>query len=134
MECPFSKRCRAKLDLLSLCLKCQTCSRHRVLKGLPVWPMYFLLHIGQVNWYIPQFSYFCLAWRLPVVKSLLIVLFTEKVALTPVFLKALVMALVSLPTYVNFTQRPFFSSFSVFCLLIHILCGWCVIAVIMQNL
>ena len=114
MECPFSKRCWAKLDLLFLYLKSLKCSWKRVLKGLSIWPMYFLLQVGQVSWYIPQLSYFCLVWYCPVVKSLPIVLFTEKVTWTFVFLNALEMTLVSLPAYVNFTQRHFFSFFLCF--------------------
>jgi len=69
-----------------------------VLKGRPVWPMYFLLQVGHFNWYISHLSYLCVAcWRLAV-NSLFNVLFTEKATLMQVSLKALVMALVSLPT------------------------------------
>ena len=30
-----------------------------VLEGSPVWLMYFILQVGQVNWYISHLSYLC---------------------------------------------------------------------------
>jgi hypothetical protein len=81
----------------------------RVLKGCPVWPMYFILQVGQINCYIPRLSYLCFAWWCLVVNSLFKVLFTEKATLMQVSLKALVKDLVSLPTYVNLAQNFFWS-------------------------
>jgi len=50
VECPLSNKCWTKLDLLFPCLKSLKCSWNLILKDLPVCPMYFLLHVGQVNW------------------------------------------------------------------------------------
>jgi len=69
--------------------------------------MYFILEVGQFNWYMPHLSYLCFAWWRLVVNSLFKVLFTEKATLMQVALKALVMALVSLLTYVNLAQSFF---------------------------
>jgi hypothetical protein len=55
--CPFSRMCWAKLEFPLPCLKSRRCSLKRVLKELPVCPVYFLWH---VSWYIPEFSYLSL--------------------------------------------------------------------------
>jgi hypothetical protein len=60
MSCTFSSRCWAKLDFPFPCLKSRRCSWERVLKNIPVCPVYFMLHVGQVSWYIPEFSYLSL--------------------------------------------------------------------------
>jgi hypothetical protein len=57
-----------------------------------------VFHVGQVIWYIPELSYlFLLGWCF-FVSSFLSVLFVKCVTLILVFLKTVVMALVSLPT------------------------------------
>ena len=81
--------------------------------------MYFILQVGQINWYIPHVIFMhCLV----IVNSLFTVLFTEKATLMQVSLKALVKDLVSLPTYVNLAQSFFWSLASdFFSLLIQLL-------------
>ena len=96
----FSKRCAASLDLPLPYLKSRKCSWNRTLNGLPVWPVYFMLNERQVNWYIPLFSYLLLVCSC-LVRSFSVVLFVPKVTLTLGFLNIFVMALVSVPTYVN---------------------------------
>jgi len=65
---------------------------------LLVCPVYFMLQVGKVIWYIPDFSYllFCGGWWFPI-RSAFNVFLVESVTLILVFLKALVIALVSLP-------------------------------------
>jgi hypothetical protein len=50
MSCPLSSRCRAKLDFPFPYLKSRRYSWNRVRKSLPVCPVYFMLHVGHVNW------------------------------------------------------------------------------------
>ena len=109
MECLSSKRCAANLDLLLPYLKSRKCFWNQTLNGLPVWPVYFILHVGQVNWYIPLFSYLLLVCSCLVVRSFPMVLSVPKVTLTLVFFNIFIMSLVSLPTYVNLTHFVFSS-------------------------
>jgi hypothetical protein len=69
-------------------------------EGLPVCPVYFILQSGQVSWYMPLLSY--LLWSGPcfVARRLSIVLSMVNVTLTFVFLKSVVINLVSFPIYV----------------------------------
>ena len=48
MECPFSGRCWANLDMPYPYLKSRRRSRKRVLNDLPVCPVYFMLQVGQM--------------------------------------------------------------------------------------
>ena len=103
IDCLFSRRCAANLDFPLPYLKSRKCSWKRTLNGLPVWPVYFMLHVGQVNWYILLFSCafllcVCLVVSFPMVLSV------PKVTLMLVFLNIFVTAHVSLPTYVNLTH------------------------------
>ena len=94
MLCPLSIRCWANLDFPFLYLKSRRCSRKSILKGLPVWPIYeyLILHVGQVIWYTPHFSYLHYdCWSL-VVRSFPIVLLVEYAIFKLVFLNTLVTA------------------------------------------
>jgi len=94
-----------------------------------------MLHVGHVNWYIPLFLYLLLVCSCLVVRSFSMVLSVPKVTLTLVLLKIFVMALVSLPTYVNLTHLvssflrlcPFlvlnFRRIDVSCLLLFRICS-----------
>jgi hypothetical protein len=49
MGCFMSRSCCANFDLLLLYLKSLRCSWYLTLKGLPVCPVYFMLHSGHVS-------------------------------------------------------------------------------------
>ena len=74
------------------------------MKDPPVCTVYFILHLGQVSWYMPFLSY--LLWVVPcfVAKRLSIMLSVVNVILTLVFLNNFVMNIVSFPKYVNFAH------------------------------
>ena len=57
IECCFSRRYWANLDLWLLCLKSLSCSWYRILNGFAVCLLYFILHVGHFNWLIPDLSY-----------------------------------------------------------------------------
>jgi hypothetical protein len=120
--CFSSSRCWANLDFLLSYLKSLRCSWNLVLHGLPVWPVYFLLQDGHVNWYTPDFSYLFLVWFC-FVRSFSIVLSVLNATFMPKLLKFFLIYLVSLPTYVNFAHFvfPFSSVSSMFCFW---LCGF----------
>jgi len=63
MACLFSNRCWANLDLPYPFLKLRMCSQKRVLNDLPVCLVCFMLQVGQVIWYLPDFSYLLFSGR-----------------------------------------------------------------------
>ena len=101
MGCLFSRRCWANLDFLFPYLKTRKCSWKRTLKSFPVFPTYFMLQDGHVNWYMQHFSYLFLDCFCHVAKCFSIALSAVNVTLTLVFLSIFVISLVFLPTYVN---------------------------------
>ena len=104
----------ANFDLLLPYLKSPMCSWNLVLKVLPVCPVYFILHVGQVSWYVPHLSYLFWAGLCYVDKSLSIVLPAVKTILRIVCLNSFVISLVSFPTHVNFAHFTFWVSCSCF--------------------
>ena len=104
MACLLSIRCWANFDLLLLYLKSCRFSWNLTLNGRPVCPVYFILQLGHVNWYIPLLSY--LFWgascfkvrRFPILSSVVNAIFTL------VSLNNFIINLVSLPTYANFAH------------------------------
>ena len=55
--CLLSIRFWANFYLLLMYLKSHRCSSNLTLNGLPVCPVYFILHSGHVSWYTPLLSY-----------------------------------------------------------------------------
>jgi len=104
----------ANFDLLLPYLKSPRCTWNLVLKVLPVCPVYFILHVGQVSWCMPHLSYLFWAGSCYVDKSLSIVLPVVKAILRFVCLNSFVISLVSFPTYVNFTHFTLWVSCSCF--------------------
>jgi hypothetical protein len=98
MACPLFNRCCANFDFSILYLKSRKRSLNRVLKDLPVCPMYFIWQLGQVNWYTPLLLNLSSAGFGLGANSFLIVCFVVQVILTGVSLNSLVINLVSLPT------------------------------------
>jgi len=80
-----------------------------------VCPMYFFLHAGQVHWYTPLFSYLFCLWVCCTDRSLPLLLLVMNVVLTSLFLKSLVINLVSFAVYVNFVHFKLRSSCFCFC-------------------
>jgi len=92
----FSVRCLAKLDAFGLCLKAASCSLKRVVNLLPVCPMYALWQSGQVSLYTPDPENLS-GWVCLWVSNLSMVFVVRKAIFRSVFLKRLVMYVVSLP-------------------------------------
>jgi hypothetical protein len=107
--------CCANFDLLLLYLKSLRCSWYLTLKGLPVCPVYFMLHSGHVSWYTPLLSYALCGVSCFVARRFSIVLFVVKAMITFVSLNSFVMNLVSFPMYVNLAHLHF--RLSCFCAL-----------------
>jgi hypothetical protein len=74
------------------------------LRGLEFCPVYFILHSGQVSWYMPLLSYLLRSVPCFVVRGLSVVLAVVNVTLTSVFLNSLVIHPVSFLMYVNFAH------------------------------
>ena len=112
IACLLSIRCWAYFDLLLLYLTSRRCSWNLTLNGLPVCPVYFILHSGHVSWYTPFLSYLLWGVSCFIVRRFSIVLSVVNAIFTIVFLNSFVTNLVCLPTYVNFAHICFW----LFCL------------------
>src|SRR5215475_13208478 len=96
-ECAWLLMCFAKFEESLLSLAALLCSLNLVENFLPVCPMYALLQSGHVSLYTPE----CVCWSSLVwlwfVKRFLVVLFVRNDIFMLVFLKMLVMYVVSFP-------------------------------------
>jgi hypothetical protein len=86
---------------LLLYLKSRRCSWNLTLNGLPVCPVYFILHSGHVSWYILRLSYVFCGVSCSIARRFSIVLSVVNAISTSVFLNSFVIHLVSFPVYVN---------------------------------
>ena len=119
-------RCCANFDVWLFVLNAYLCSLNLIVKFLPVWPTYALLHAGHVSLYIPESVYFSFVCCL--CSSLFpIVFLVRKAILILVRLKMFVINVVSFPMYVNVAHFCFsldFGSVCFLCLKLGAFCGW----------
>ena len=117
-------RCCANFDAWLFILNACLCSLNFIVKFLPVWPTYALLHTGHESLYIPESVY--LSFVCCLCNSLFpIVFLVQKAIFMLVRLKMFVINVVSFPVYVNVAHFCFSMGFGSVCFLSLRLGGFC---------